>query len=228
MLAGAARPFGFIRSIKANYMATKKQTAANRRNARKSTGPKTTHGKAASSANALVHGLRARKVVMMEDEDPQEFSKLLAGLQNQYQPQTQTEQDLVDQAALAQWKMARTEVFEDKCYKENPTPAACAAIFDRMTQIACRLERSYAKACRELERLQAIREKQAEQARQPQPSAAKPDKRCHNGNQPLNYERSWTNSDGEREVLFRAENGKSVDEFSGASPTEAKPPAPPV
>src|ERR1035438_7418764 len=45
-------------------MSTKRQTAANRRNARKSTGPKTRPGKATASMNALHHGLRARTVVL--------------------------------------------------------------------------------------------------------------------------------------------------------------------
>jgi hypothetical protein len=44
-------------------MTTKKKIAASRRNARKSTGPKTPAGKAASSMNALRHGLRARTIV---------------------------------------------------------------------------------------------------------------------------------------------------------------------
>jgi hypothetical protein len=40
-------------------MATPAQIEANRRNARKSTGPKTAAGKAASSRNAVIHGLTA-------------------------------------------------------------------------------------------------------------------------------------------------------------------------
>ena len=41
-------------------MASERQRAANRRNARRSTGPRTTSGKAISSWNALRHGLSAQ------------------------------------------------------------------------------------------------------------------------------------------------------------------------
>ena len=42
-------------------MATAKQATANRRNAAKSTGPRTKSGKARSSGNALKHGLSAEQ-----------------------------------------------------------------------------------------------------------------------------------------------------------------------
>src|SRR5580698_10373072 len=100
-------------------MATKRQIAANRRNAKKCTGPKTAEGKAASSMNALRHGLRARTVVL-PDENREEFDQIHAGLQNQYQPQNPSEQYLVDQAAIAQWKLVRAEVFEARFYAEEP------------------------------------------------------------------------------------------------------------
>ena len=50
-------------------MATNNQITANRRNARKSTGPRKTAGKARSGGNALKHGLTATQVVLF-DEDP--------------------------------------------------------------------------------------------------------------------------------------------------------------
>ena len=51
--------------IGSKIMATAAQIAANRRNALKSTGPRTGAGKAASSRNALRHGLRARTAVVL-------------------------------------------------------------------------------------------------------------------------------------------------------------------
>ena len=54
-------------------MATPAQIEANRRNARKSTGPKTAAGKAASSRNALTHGMTAS----IADADVRAFYEII-------------------------------------------------------------------------------------------------------------------------------------------------------
>ncbi len=51
---------------------------ASRRNGAKSRGPKTPEGKAHSAQNALKHGLRARKYVVLPDEDAAAFQTLEA------------------------------------------------------------------------------------------------------------------------------------------------------
>ena len=66
-------------------MATPAQIDANRRNALKSTGPKTPEGKAAVSMNSLRHGLRARTVVL-PGEDREEFNQLCDDLEREWQP----------------------------------------------------------------------------------------------------------------------------------------------
>ena len=45
-------------------MVSQRKLLANRRNARKSTGPRTANGKAASAANAVSHGIFARPPVL--------------------------------------------------------------------------------------------------------------------------------------------------------------------
>ena len=45
-------------------MASPAQLAANRRNAQKSTGPRTAEGKKRASLNALKHGMTAKTVVL--------------------------------------------------------------------------------------------------------------------------------------------------------------------
>jgi len=63
-------------------MATKKQIAANRRNAKKCTGPTTPEGKAATSMNNLRHGLRAGTIIL-PGEKQEDFDEIHAGLQDQ-------------------------------------------------------------------------------------------------------------------------------------------------
>ena len=70
-------------------MASDKQLRANRRNAIRSTGPKTRIGKQAIRWNALKHGLLAREVVIgVGDgkENQREFQWLLEQLRTDLQP----------------------------------------------------------------------------------------------------------------------------------------------
>src|SRR6266851_5655361 len=92
-------------------MATLKQIEANRRNALKSTGPRTPEGKVACRMNSLRHGLRARTVVLPH-ENPEEFQQLCDDLEAEWEPQTRTEQFYLEQMAVSQWKLTRMEVGE--------------------------------------------------------------------------------------------------------------------
>src|SRR3954465_7006869 len=87
-------------------MATDRQIAANRENARKSTGPKTPEGRAAVRLNGLKHGLCAKTIVVM-GEDPAEFQALFDSLHSEHRPQTPTEVILVRQLAMAAWRQLR-------------------------------------------------------------------------------------------------------------------------
>ena len=186
-------------------MATKKQTAANRRNARKSTGPTSPQGKATSSMNNLRHGLRARTVIL-PGENQEDFNEIFAGLQDEYQPQCPSEQYLVNQAAIAQWKLARAEAYEARCCAEDPSIAACHDIFRKMTLVTGRLERAYFKAYKELERIKAARQTHPEQA-QAKPSKGKKNEDDH----PPNLDVSWVDPEtGEKEILYQRRNGEDV------------------
>ncbi len=57
-------------------MTTQKQIEANRRNSRRSTGPKTRTGKAELKMNAMKHGLLAADLVV-RGEDPVDFAGAL-------------------------------------------------------------------------------------------------------------------------------------------------------
>ncbi len=84
-----------------------KQIEANQRNALHSTGPTTPEGKLASRLNALKHGLRAKEVIIPGQEDPAELEAILRGLCEDWEPEGYTQLLLVEQIALAQWRLRR-------------------------------------------------------------------------------------------------------------------------
>ena len=59
---------------------------ASRRNGASSRGPKTAAGRARSSGNALKHGLRARRQVLLADEDAAEFRAFQAAARAELAP----------------------------------------------------------------------------------------------------------------------------------------------
>lgn len=92
-------------------MASERQIEANRLNARASPGPRTEAGKAASSRNALTHGLTAR-TLLLEGEDPQEYRWLRQGVIHDYRPATTLERELVEQIVSVLWRMRRVPAVE--------------------------------------------------------------------------------------------------------------------
>ena len=90
---------------------SKKQIRANRRNAKKSTGPRTIKGKAISSANALKHGLTAKKHIIInavtQGENPEEFQTLLADLRDEFKPTNDLQDSLVLKIAHCLWRSNR-------------------------------------------------------------------------------------------------------------------------
>ena len=71
---------------------------ANRRNAAKSTGPRTPEGKAASSQNRLAHGL-CSSALLVRGESQEQFDALRAEVIAAYQPATAEERMLTDHFA---------------------------------------------------------------------------------------------------------------------------------
>jgi len=87
-------------------MATVKQIAANRANARKSTGPRTPEGKAAASRNALKTGIYAPGSIIRH-ESAAMLQQLEAQYMAEYQPLTPTERALVDALVQMDWLLRR-------------------------------------------------------------------------------------------------------------------------
>ena len=87
-------------------MSTQKQIDANRRNARKSTGPRTAEGKAASRLNALKSGLYANSPVI-PGEDPAEYDALFRSYFDRFQPTTPEEHTLIAAIVRNAWLLER-------------------------------------------------------------------------------------------------------------------------
>ena len=94
---------------------TEKTLAANRLNAKRSTGPRTQRGKNNSKFNAVKNGLFAENVVIpsCDGEDrwdggpKKQFARLLGSLQEEYKPQGLSELSWVGLMAECMWKLRR-------------------------------------------------------------------------------------------------------------------------
>ena len=86
------------------------QIEANRRNAQKSTGPKTAQGRAKSKLNAFKHGLLSQEVLVRgkhAGESRREFQKLAEQFYEDLDPVGSMEWLLVDQIVTAYWRLRR-------------------------------------------------------------------------------------------------------------------------
>jgi hypothetical protein len=92
-------------------MATAKQIEANRRNAQKSTGPRTEEGKAASRFNATTHGLKARHFALPH-EDVDEVQSFLDAIVEAIAPRDAMEAEMACEIARLSWKLRRAERYE--------------------------------------------------------------------------------------------------------------------
>lgn len=81
---------------------------ANRRNAAKSTGPRTTRGKKTVAQNAVNLGFYSKFVLVRDEaEDRAEYDELYANLRNQYQPADYLEELWVEKIAAWTWRLRR-------------------------------------------------------------------------------------------------------------------------
>jgi hypothetical protein len=87
-------------------MTSDKKAQANRRNALKSTGPKTPEGKAAVRLNALKHGLRSEEI-LLPGEDEEALRELDEYLRAELQPVGELENLLLDRIIASYWRLKR-------------------------------------------------------------------------------------------------------------------------
>ena len=165
-------------------MASPAQLAANRANAKKSTGPRTVEGKQRASMSALQHGLAAQTVVLPH-EDSLAYDDMRMSLYNQHEPATPDECMLVDQLAAAWWRTVRVRQIETdmldlqiqtlnnahpKKGKSKTSDRQALAVrfitedekdFRNFMRYDAAIERAFYRALNNLQKLQAARRRQA-------------------------------------------------------------------
>jgi len=96
-------------------MASARQTEANRRNAQKSTGPRTEEGKEISSLNAYKHGLTGQRVIMTAEEAEARVG-FTEGIFEDLKPVGAMEETLVQSIADSHWRIHRAVAIEDNIF----------------------------------------------------------------------------------------------------------------
>jgi hypothetical protein len=92
-------------------MTSFRQIETNRRNARKSTGPRTEEGKQRSRCNAVRHGLTAETVIGAL-EDAEDYHAFEAAIIADYDAQSAVERELVLRLAGLLWRLRRATTME--------------------------------------------------------------------------------------------------------------------
>lgn len=94
---------------------SQRKLEANRRNAQRSTGPRTSRGKNNSKYNAMKHGILAKGAVIRTGtgkEDEKEFNRLVRGVREAYKPEGDMQELLVEEIALCYQHKKRALRFE--------------------------------------------------------------------------------------------------------------------
>src|SRR3954454_19774007 len=94
------------------------QVAANRANAKLSTGPRSDQGKAVSRLNGVTHGMTCKLPVVLPGEDPEEFQSEVALWARQLGAQTEAERAQVETAVSTRWRMRRARDAEASAVAE--------------------------------------------------------------------------------------------------------------
>ena len=97
---------------------SERRMAANRANAKKSTGPRTQRGKNRSRFNAVVHGATA-SLSVLPGEDPATIKRFIDRVYEDLRPRGQAEAVLVDQYASIAWKLRRLGATEKAVVRQR-------------------------------------------------------------------------------------------------------------
>jgi hypothetical protein len=108
-------------------LGAEKRAEINRKNAQRSTGPKTPEGQAKSSRNSFKHGAYSEQLVL-SSEDAAALNELRADLRAQHQPANETERILVNELAEKFWRIRRAGLFEVNAPEDRAKLKALAAV----------------------------------------------------------------------------------------------------
>ena len=147
-------------------MATQAQIDANRKNAEKSTGPKTPEGKAKSCMNRRSHGFTS-SLGFLKFEDCEEFNALLADLTREFQPATPNEQILVEKMAQSQWTSLRATRIQSELIAKYGV-AGSQSRLNAMLDYQTASDRAFHRAHKELLKAKKLRPKTAPTPEVPQ------------------------------------------------------------
>jgi len=161
-------------------MISERHQDANRRNAAKSHGPTTPEGRAAVRLNALKHGFTAAEIILPPVEEKIDFRQFRFAFEEEYKPVGPAEEVLVED--ISRWRLnrirkmepgffaLRQEVLKQRVKDDFSSLDAQAHLafivrndaqdadtLGKMSRYEGRFERTFYKALKELQRLQALR-----------------------------------------------------------------------
>jgi hypothetical protein len=135
------------------------QLAANRANAKLSTGPTSPTGKAKSARNNFRHGLTQNEgdIILLETESQDDYNEALLAFLDEWKPATATERDLVERLAGRQWLRRRAMKLQKLHLNPVTGEINDIASFGIYRRYEVSHERAYNKALADLIRLRSLR-----------------------------------------------------------------------
>jgi hypothetical protein len=149
------------------------KTEANRKNAQKSTEPRTESGKAKAAGNSYKHGFFAKRLFLDAEQwakDIADYETVANGVYQHFQPVGFMENFWLEKVATEAFRFARLIQHEQKAFDrgapfENRSP-------NSIMRYQTAINRQMLQAIEELERLQANRKAEATPPGKPGPAAA--------------------------------------------------------
>jgi hypothetical protein len=123
---------------------------ANRRNAKKSMGPKTSAGKLMSSWNSTKHGLLSKVLPSIYGQHTRQFTRLLSALRQNLQPVGTLEEVLVEKIAQEYWRLG-VAAWQEWNTLESEVHAFEKTAIDRVGRYQTTINRQLYQAINQLE-----------------------------------------------------------------------------